>query len=315
MPNAPDSRQTLELLQESLRWEHAAIAQFLLHGYRMGDLQTLHALEGIARQDMRHYKWLAEAIVKLGGEPTLERGALQTEAASPTIWLAADVALVEDAIARYRLQLDLTRDPDLSQLFERLLDDEEEHRRRLMALVDYWRDKPEPVAPLEIDHLEGHADDDATRGFLSFAINHEYEVILQYLQHSFLLEDQYASRELEEVAIEEMRHLGWLSEKMVDHGGCPFWNASRLELTPDPIRMLELDQARELEVEADYQEMTAAMSDPEIRRLFDRIGAHEKYHAGLIGKLIERLKAQRAASAGQATAATTVGSLLGQRQT
>lgn len=309
-----DSHPLLDALQESLRWEHAAITQFLLHGYRIGDLQTLATLEGIARQDMRHYKWLAEAIVKLGGEPTLDRAPLQTEAASPTIWLQADVAMAEEAIARYRMMADMAGESEHKQLFERLIDDEEEHRRRLLALVTYWRDKPEPVVPLEIDHLEGHADDDATRGFLDFAINHEYEVILQYLQHSFLLEDQYASRQLEEVAIEEMRHLGWLSEKMVDHGGCPFWNASRLEMTPDPVRMLELDQARELEVEADYQQMTAAMTDPEIRRLFDRIGAHEQYHAGLIGKLIERLKSQRQAQAGPAANATTVGSLLGHSQ-
>jgi rubrerythrin len=117
--------------------------------------------------------------------------------------------------------------------------------------------------------------------------------VLQYLHHAFLLEDQWASRQLEDVAIEEMRHLGWLSETLIERGGCPFWEAKRLELDDDAIRMLELDQQREIEVEADYAQMTAAMSDPDIRRLFDRIGSHESYHAKNMGRLIERLKGQR----------------------
>lgn len=288
-----ESARAIAHLQESLRWEHASIVQLLSHAYRVGDLQTLHTLEGISRQEMRHYKWLAEMIVKLGGKPTVERAEVYLEPASPLIWLQRDVQLIEDAIARYRLGLDLTRNEALVRLYTRMIDDEEDQRRKLLGLIDYWREQPEPQPPVEIDHQDGHSSDAQTRGFLEFAINHEYEVILQYLQHSFLLEDQKASRDLEEVAVEEMRHLGWLSEKLVDHGGCPYWQAKRLELTDDPVEMLELDQAREIEVEADYQEITAAMADPEIRQLFDRIGAHENYHTGVLGELIARLKAAR----------------------
>lgn len=306
--------RVLESLQDALRWEHTCIAQFLIHAYRIEDLQTLHAIEGIARQDMRHFKWLAELIVKLGGKPTLERHPLFVEPAHPLIWLQADLSLVEEASARYRLHLDAAQDDASIRLFTRLVDDEEAHRQRLMSLVEYWRQQPQAIEPLETDHMGEHQLDASTRGFLDFAINHEYEVILQYLQHSFMLEDQKASRELEEIAIEEMRHLGWLSEKLVDRGGCPFWNAQRLELHDDAVRMLELDQARELEVEADYHQMMAAMSDPEIRQLFDRIGVHEKFHATALGELITRLKAARGADSPPGPGRQTVGSLLGQPQ-
>lgn len=291
-PTAP--HPAIETLQESLRWVHAGIVQLMSHAYRIGDLQSLHALEGIARQEMRHFKWLAELVVKLGGNPTLERAEVYQEAASPLVWLGRDVSLIEQAIARYRLAIDTHADAEVRRLFERLLADEEDHRDRLHALIDYWRAQPEPAAPTELGHEEPHGDKEQTHGFLDFAIQHEYAVILQYLHHSFLMPDQRVSRDMEEIAIEEMRHLGWLSEKLIERGGCPFWEADRLEMSDDPVEMLELDLAREIEVEADYQQITAAMEDPEIRRLFDRIGEHETYHAGIIGEMIARLKAQEA---------------------
>lgn len=307
-----DVEDALAPLQDALRWEHAAIVQMLLHAYRLNDLQTIHTLEGIARQDMRHFKWLAEAVVALGGEPTLERAPVYLEPASGAVWLARDVALTEEAVARYRQALDTAPSGELHRLYSRLLADELDHRERLIGLVEYWRTRPEPVTPLELDHCAEHHTDAQTLGFLEFAIGHEYEVILQYLHHSFLMPDQKVSRDMEEIAIEEMRHLGWLSEKLVDRGGCPFWEAKRLEHSNDAVEMLELDQAREIEVEADYQQITAAMADPEIRRLFDRIGEHETYHAGVIGEMIARLKASRPAPA--TGPAMTVGSLLGEAQ-
>lgn len=292
----PGREAVIERLLDALRAEHALIVQLMSHGYRLRDEDTLHAIEGVSRQDMRHFKWIAETVVRLGGTPTLERGPVALEPAAPHVWLAADVAAYEARIAAYRELADgldafAVDGPaaEVRQLCERLVADKIYHREKILKLAERWQGDHAPEGEAA-EHAEV---DDATRGFLDFAIGHEYEVILQYLHHAFLLEDQWASRVLEDVAIEEMRHLGWLSEALVDRGGCPFWEAKRLELDDDAIRMLELDQQREIEVEADYAQMTAAMSDPEIRRLFDRIGDHERYHAGTLGRLIQRLKSQR----------------------
>jgi bacterioferritin len=318
----PQFQLVVEHLQEALRWEHAGIVQMLLHGYRLGE-HAIHSLESIARQDMRHFKWLAEHLVKLGEVPTLERAPVFLDPAAGSIWLARDVQLVEDALARYDVLLAEAgalggeEGEDLVALIERLVGDKRDHRERVAALAESWQDpEGEPEAPGELDQQ--------THGFLDFAIGHEYEVILQYLHHGFLMQDQGAGRALEEIAIEEMRHLGWLSEALIDRGGCPYWNAKRVEYHDDAVRMLELDQQREIEVEADYQQMMAAMADPGIRHLFDRIGGHERYHGTQIGKLIKRLQAQQPASVPAPAAAilktdppptvSTVGSLLGTPQ-
>lgn len=306
---------TIVRLQDALRAEHALIVQLIGHGYRLGD-EVLHVMEGISRQDMRHFKWIAELIVRLGGTPTLERGPVSLEPSSAHVWLAEDVAAVEARLVACREHMDLLDafavegpEAEIRQLLERIAADKVYHREKLQKLLADWQART-PLAAVVVTDSDGDLDektrgfgargqngppqlDEATEGFLHFAIGHEYEVILQYLHHAFLLEDQWASRQLEDVAIEEMRHLGWLSEVLVDRGGCPFWEAKRLELDDDAVRMLELDQQREIEVEADYAQMTAALSDPQIRRLFDRIGAHERYHAGTLGRLVTRLKAQR----------------------
>lgn len=289
----PGREAVVERLLDAMRGEHALIVQLMSHGYRLHDEDALHVIEGISRQDMRHFKWLAEITVRLGGTPTLERAPMALEPAAPHVWLAADVALIDARMAAYAELRDMLDhvEPALEvrQLVERILADKIYHREKVQKLAEAWEAR-EHEPPVEASH---EPVDEATRGFLDFAIGHEYEVILQYLHHAFLLEDQWASRQLEDVAIEEMRHLGWLTEALVDRGGCPFWEAKRLELDDDAIRMLELDQQREIEVEADYAQMTAAMKDPEIRRLFDRIGDHERYHAGTLGRLIQRLKGQQ----------------------
>ena len=300
----PGREAVIERLLDALRGEHALIVQLMSHGYRLRDEETLHVIEGLSRQDMRHFKWLAETVVRLGGTPTLARGPMTLAPAAGHVWLAADVAAIEALIAGYRELADgldaLTQEgpaAEIRQLAERILADKVYHREKVLALAARWEGRVAPQAgvaePDEAAPDDVVASDAATRGFLDFAIGHEYEVILQYLHHAFLLEDQWASRQLEDVAIEEMRHLGWLTEALVDRGGSPAWEATRLELDDDAVRMLELDQQRELEVEADYAQMTAAMSDPEIRRLFDRIGDHERFHAGTLGRLVERLKARR----------------------
>lgn len=296
----PGREAVLARLSDALRGEHALIVQLMSHGYRLRDEDALHVIEGISRQDMRHFKWLAETVVRLGGTPTLERGPVALAPAAPHVWLAADVALLDAQTGAYSELLDsldgLTGEEpaqEVRQLIARIRGDKLYHREKLLALAEAWEGRelpaPQPAAHGEVD--------EQANGFLDFAIGHEYEVILQYLHHAFLLEDQWASRQLEDVAIEEMRHLGWLTEALVERGGCPYWEARRLELHDDAVRMLELDQQRELEVEADYAQMTAAMSDPAIRRLFDRIGDHERFHAGTLGRLVARLQGAPAAGA------------------
>jgi bacterioferritin len=71
-----DNEGSVALLNEDLKDEHGAIIQYLTHAYAMGECEMACAIEAIAREEMRHLDLLAEAIVELGGVPSLERGAM-----------------------------------------------------------------------------------------------------------------------------------------------------------------------------------------------------------------------------------------------
>ncbi|MGB2853717.1 MAG: ferritin-like domain-containing protein, partial [Dehalococcoidia bacterium] len=77
-----DTAEIIVLLNQDLEGEHGAIIQYLTHAYAMGEGEMACEIEAIAREEMRHLDWLAEAIVELGGIPSLERGMMRMEGKS-----------------------------------------------------------------------------------------------------------------------------------------------------------------------------------------------------------------------------------------
>ena len=81
----------IALLNQNLEGEHGAIIQYLTHAYAMGEGETACEIEAIAREEMRHLDWLAEAIVELGGIPSLKRGEMRMSGESVVDWMKNDV--------------------------------------------------------------------------------------------------------------------------------------------------------------------------------------------------------------------------------
>lgn len=112
-------------------------------------------------------------------------------------------------------------------------------------------------------------------------ISNEIEAILVYLRHSFVLHDENPkiSRRLEEIAIDEMRHMEWLSEWVVDLGGTPTVEHVKLEFpektTADMMR-------RNIKLEemaiSDYTEHIEMADNPKLKRLLGKIRFEEEDH-------------------------------------
>ena len=64
----------IDLLNKDIEAEHAAIIQYLVHAYSMGEGELSCEIEAIAREEMRHLDFLAETVVELGGVPSFKRG-------------------------------------------------------------------------------------------------------------------------------------------------------------------------------------------------------------------------------------------------
>ena len=274
-----DKDKIIELLNKDLQGEHGAIIQYLNHAYAMGEGEMACEIEAFARDEMRHLDWLAESIVELGGTPSLERGKMLMDGESVADWMGNNVLLEEGAINQYKEDIKLVDDPKLKRLLKRILSDEEAHRDSFKHLVGKTRKEG-------AKDVRGSRQDRTTQT-LNWGIEHEYTVILQYLFHSYMTANEEAKKQLADQAINEMQHLGWLAEKMVDGEGNPRIEHTEADQSTKTTDMLRADIKIEQEVAAEYDRCAKETEDPDLKKLLLRIRDNEIYHIGVFNDLLK----------------------------
>ncbi|HEY40692.1 MAG TPA: ferritin-like domain-containing protein [Dehalococcoidia bacterium] len=277
-----DKEKVIELLNKDLQDEHGAIIQYLTHAYGMGEGEMACEIEAMARDEMRHLDWLAETIVELGGIPSLERGTMKMGGASVHDWMVNNVSLEQGAIAQYEEQIHAIDDPKIKRLLRRILSDELAHR-------DDFEHFAQKSHRETMEDVRGTKSDDMIRT-LNWGIEHEYTVILQYLLQRYLTPNEEAAEELEDQAINEMQHLGWLAEKVVDMGGTPVIEHAEVDRSTSTADMLSADIKIEREVADAYDKASTKADDLKLKKLLLRLRDNEIYHAEVFGDLLEEEK-------------------------
>jgi len=274
-----DKDKVIALLNKDIQDEHGAIIQYLTHAYSMGEGEMACEIEALARDEMRHLDWLAETVVALGGVPSLKRGTMLTGDGSVSDWMKNDVSLEESAIKQYKEHIQAIDDPKIKRLLGRILSDEESHH----GDFEHFVEKAQKEGAKDI---RGARQDDVTR-VLDWGIQHEYTVILQYLLHSYISPNKEIKQQMEDQAINEMQHLGWLAEEMVDGGGSPTIEHTEVDRSTKTADMLKADIKIEREVAAEYDRAAREIDDPGIKKLLHRIRDNEIYHIGVFSDLLE----------------------------
>jgi bacterioferritin len=274
-----DKAKIIELLNKDLQDEHGAIIQYLNHAYGMGEGEEACEIEAISRDEMRHLDWLAESIVELGGTPSLEKGKMLMGGAQVADWMKNDVALEEGAIAQYEEHIKIIDDPKIKRLLRRIVSDEQAHHQNFEHFVE------KALQGLNRD-VRGNRKD-RTAQTLNWGIAHEYTVVLQYLLHSYMNPDEEAKKQLEDQAINEMQHLGWLSERLVSDGGSPKIEHTEVNQSTDPAEALKADIKIEKEVAEVYDKAGREAESTKIRDLLFRIRDNELYHIDVFGDLLK----------------------------
>jgi len=274
-----DKQKIIEMLNQDIEGEHAGIIQYLLHAYAMGEGEMSCEIEALAREEMRHLDWLAETIVELGGIPSLERGMMRTGGKTVSEWMSNDILQEDDAIKLYKEHIKAIDDPKIKRLLKRILSDEESHRGDFVHFVD--KAKKEGAK----DH-RGDKKDEVTK-VLNWGIEHEYTVILQYMLQSYLSPNAEAKKELEDQAINEMQHLGWLAEEIIDGGSRPVIEHSKVDRSTKTADMLRADIKIEKEVADAYDRAAKKLKDPGLKKLLIRIRDHEIYHTEVFTDLLK----------------------------
>jgi len=128
-------------------------------------------------------------------------------------------------------------------------------------------------------------------------IEGEHGAIIQYLLHAYAMGEGEFAAEIEAVARDEMRHLHWLAEEVVELGGKPSMKLgtvtfeAREEGVPvslgpgGPVDWMRQDVGLERDAIALYRKHTAAIDDPGIVRLLWRIISDEERHEGIFASL------------------------------
>jgi bacterioferritin len=274
-----DKKKIVELLNKDLEGEHGAIIQYLTHAYAMGEGEMSCEIEAIAREEMRHLDFLAEAIVELGGVPSLKRGKMRMGGKAVTEWMSNDVLLEGDAVKQYKEHIKAIDDPKIKRLLKRILSDEESHRGDFEHFVG--KAKKEGAKD-----IRGKRQDKTAKA-LNWGIEHEYTVILQYLLHSYLTPNEEAKEELEDQAINEMQHLGWLAEELVDGGGNPKIEHTKVDHSTKTADMLRADIKIEKEVTEAYDRAAKEVKGKKLKQLLRRIRDHEIYHTEVFTDLLK----------------------------
>jgi bacterioferritin len=274
-----DKKKIIEMLNKDIEGEHAAIIQYLQHAYAMGEGEMACEIEALAREEMRHLDWLAETIVELGGTPTIKRGMMRTGGKAVSDWMSNDVLQEDDAIKLYKEHIKAISDPKIKRLLKRILSDEESHRGDFVHFVE--KAKREKATD-----RRGDKKDEVTE-VLNWGIEHEYTVILQYMLQSYLSPNAEAKKELEDQAINEMQHLGWLAEEMIDSGSRPRIEHTTVDRSRKTADMLQSDIKIEKEVAEAYDKAAKKVKDPGLKKLLIRIRDHEIYHTDVFTDLLK----------------------------
>ena len=121
----------------------------------------------------------------------------------------------------------------------------------------------------------------------------EHSAIVQYLYHIFLITDGNITSEIEEIARQEMRHLKWFAQKVVQLGGQVVLD--RLEDMimiggPDWADMLAKDIWAEEEAIRIYSEQLEIVKDDSVKRLLERVIKDEQEHKMEFSELMEKVK-------------------------
>ncbi|MBL7139274.1 MAG: bacterioferritin [Planctomycetes bacterium] len=143
MSTAQDKKKVIELLNQGRAAELTAIMQYMAQHYELDDAdygKLAKIMKTIGIQEMNHAEQLAERILYLGGTPTSEPDGKVTKGQDIAAMLKRDIGLETGAVEMYNasaMGCAKAGDHTSKQLFQDLLQDEEEHLGQFQNIQDH----------------------------------------------------------------------------------------------------------------------------------------------------------------------------------
>ncbi len=121
----------------------------------------------------------------------------------------------------------------------------------------------------------------------------EHTAIVQYLHHIFLIRDAEITGEIEKIARQEMRHMKWFAQKVVQLGGEVELKRIEEEIKvgdPDWASMIESDvNAEQFAIDV-YTKQLEEIKDDSVKKLLERVINDEAQHRDEFSELLKVVK-------------------------
>ncbi len=274
------SSEVLASLTEDMALEHGAIMQYVIHGVYLRDVGITDQVRKIAREEMWHFEWLAEALRDRGGEGVLDRADMFLSTSMGDS-LQADIATEDLALLHYAHTLEVVghSDPELSRLIERIVVDERYHRLTFERLA---QDAQEAGEEAYAAHPITGPEDLAVIGP---TIQTEYASVLQYLWNKYGCGDCEQAETYFELAVDEMRHLSQVASYVPGLVGPqpPDVPSDRVRVVHSTDEAQEAARLLEGLAASLYSEKSSAAKGRALSEDLVRAAAHHDYHRYQLG--------------------------------
>ena len=273
-------KKTIDYLNYNISLEHSAIIQYLFHAYTIGEESIENELEEIAREEMKHLRMFAHAVVDLGGIPAIDkRASVFLEAPNAVELLQFDIDAEKMAIDEYSRQLKDIPDKKVQRILERIINDESSHLHIFKGLQEKVKEK---ILKKGKDTV---VDENKLKivKLLNIYLQKQYEKILESLYQSFITKHKnpHLSDELEQRAIDKMKHFGWVAEEVAEAGAKPDMSLPSVKKIEDEKEIINYQIKDQQEFPEEIQQMANETEDKDLKWILERIAKREIHYTDL----------------------------------
>ncbi len=131
-----ETEEITRLLNEDFVREIEATLIYVRNSFIIPRCDPSRVTEAIAVDEMRHMNWLADLIVKRGGQPSMEHRELNFGGDDLRSQLEIQRDLETEAVERYKKHIGLIDDPEVIGVLRHILDEEKRHRKEFRMRLE-----------------------------------------------------------------------------------------------------------------------------------------------------------------------------------
>jgi bacterioferritin len=223
-----EKKELIDLLNNDLDDEHAAIVRYLVQAYQEGEDTPIGVnLLSRCREEMWHMHWLGMAVCQLGGEPVLTPAPYPYDPTSRATIFKSYIEYEKKLVPHYNGEADRVDDPHIKRVLQREAWESAMHARKFQRLLDKLT--PEQAAGLAAGKAELPKEFLET---LQKEIAAKFTEMLQHIRYSWLFQkDGILGWQLMDQAMEKMKQLAHFAEDVAGNGLDPRFKAGQINMS------------------------------------------------------------------------------------